>query len=328
MKLELVINEDVVQGTVNEVELIESKAQRDELAGRIEVLEKVKELLLLPEMEFATTRQIADYYEVPVKTIQTIYARHTREIHEDGYRTVTGRELVENLATLTMNTAKIEQKRGQIIVETEGQRIQLSYTKIGLYPKRAILRVGMLLRDSEVARTVRTQLLNIEENTRASAKVVAINSELAELRAKAEQYDRLTAGMSVGHVETMGQLLDTLNQKLVEAEGKAEKLETHIETQRTYINEESLLCFTDFGTFYLNGATAHQVRTWLQEVNVLKLAKRNNRWQPYKDYAPCFGLGQTNKNGYIKYDTRIKPKGIDILLRKLDSHPIATQFID
>ncbi|MGR6019371.1 hypothetical protein ACT7CU_16635 [Bacillus paranthracis] len=42
MKLELVINKDVVQGTVNEVELIESKAQRDELAGRVGVLERSK----------------------------------------------------------------------------------------------------------------------------------------------------------------------------------------------------------------------------------------------------------------------------------------------
>lgn len=46
-----------------------------------------------------------------------------------------------------------------------------------LFPKRAILRVGMLLRDSEVAKEVRTQLLNIEEHTAAEVKTYEIDYE-------------------------------------------------------------------------------------------------------------------------------------------------------
>lgn len=46
-----------------------------------------------------------------------------------------------------------------------------------LFPKRAILRVGMLLRDSEVAKEVRTQLLNIEEHTATEVKTYEIDYE-------------------------------------------------------------------------------------------------------------------------------------------------------
>ncbi|MGE1009234.1 hypothetical protein [Bacillus cereus] len=56
---------------------------------------------------------------------------------------------------------------------------ELGIGKVGsnIFPKRAILRVGMLLRDSEVAKEVRTQLLNIEEHTAAEVKTYEIDYE-------------------------------------------------------------------------------------------------------------------------------------------------------
>ena len=48
---------------------------------------------------------------------------------------------------------------------------------IRVFPRRAILRVGMLLRDSVIAKEVRTQLLNIEEKSSDEVKVQDINEE-------------------------------------------------------------------------------------------------------------------------------------------------------
>ena len=45
----------------------------------------------------------------------------------------------------------------------ENTKLVVPNVGIILFPKRAILRMGMLLRDSEVAKEVRTQLLNITE---------------------------------------------------------------------------------------------------------------------------------------------------------------------
>ena len=42
-----------------------------------------------------------------------------------------------------------------------------------LFPKRAILRVGMLLRDSEIAKEIRTRLLDIVQDTeKASPEII------------------------------------------------------------------------------------------------------------------------------------------------------------
>ncbi len=45
------------------------------------------------------------------------------------------------------------------------------------FPKRAILRMGMLLRDSPIAKEIRTQLLNVFEHTTMEQRVTVINEE-------------------------------------------------------------------------------------------------------------------------------------------------------
>lgn len=288
----LELNKEVANGmkkaTEGIAELIESKEQRDKLASRVEVLDKVKGLVLLPKMEFATTRQIAEYYEVSVKTIQTIYSRHTSEIHEDGYKTMAGRELVENLATLNMKEAKIEQKRGQILVETDGQRIQLSYTKIGLYPKRAILRIGMLLRDSEVAREVRTQLLNIEENASNPVKVAEINREL-------ELQTELAKALMDGDVQAVtvinAKIIEYKNRHIAEVEAKLSEV-THERDELSgkladFVESDEVYTFSEVGA-EINGLSGQALREWLQTYGVLAMKTRGEVYRPIGKYK---GLG-------------------------------------
>ncbi|WP_142344589.1 hypothetical protein [Bacillus cereus] len=129
----------------------------------MEVLERVKELLLLPELEMATSQQVAEFYETPIKNIRNVMHRHTEELLEDGYKKVNGKDLVY----LKMRHTKIDNKKGYILLNNS---IKVPYNETAIFPKRAILRVGMLLRDSEVAKEVRTQLLNIEEHTDTEVK--------------------------------------------------------------------------------------------------------------------------------------------------------------
>ena len=58
---------------MKELDLIENKDIREKMIGNVSVLEKVKDLLLLGDSDFATTQQVAYYYEVPERTIKIIY---------------------------------------------------------------------------------------------------------------------------------------------------------------------------------------------------------------------------------------------------------------
>ncbi len=137
--------------------------ERDNLVNRVEVLERVKNLLLLPELEMATTQQVARFYGVDHNTLKLLVHHNRAELESDGMKHMKYGEIKELInLTLTVDSMK-----------------ELGIGKVGsnIFPKRAILRVGMLLRDSEVAKEVRTQLLNIEEHTATEVKTYEIDYE-------------------------------------------------------------------------------------------------------------------------------------------------------
>ncbi|WP_208018209.1 hypothetical protein [Bacillus arachidis] len=139
--------------------------ERNKLADRVEVLERVKELLLLPNMEVATSKQVREFYNVDKSTFDMMISRHMDELLADGYRVMKGNEL--------------KSLKGDIhyVSHLKEYGISKFTPALALFTKRAILRVGMLLRDSEVAKEVRTQLLNIEEKSTEQVKTSDIEHE-------------------------------------------------------------------------------------------------------------------------------------------------------
>ena len=57
---------------MKEMDLLQRKEAREDCVSRVEVLDKVGELLLLPNTEYATTKQVAEYYRVGVKAITSL----------------------------------------------------------------------------------------------------------------------------------------------------------------------------------------------------------------------------------------------------------------
>lgn len=92
------------------------------------------------------------------------------ELLEDGLVNASGQETKEILAKSSKNFANV---RGYFVCDG----IKFNHRNNLLFPRRAILRVGMLLRDTEVAKEVRTQLLNIEEKTSDETKTHDIDEE-------------------------------------------------------------------------------------------------------------------------------------------------------
>lgn len=157
---------------MNETQFIDDRTLRDNSVNHYEVLEKVKNLLLIPELDVMTTEQVADYYEVDYDAVKKVYQRNADELESDGMHI----EKMENF--LKGQNVSFQKERNKAIL-TYDNGITFSVTNRGLkvFPRRAILRVGMLLRDSAIAKEVRTQLLNIEEKSSEEVKVQDINEE-------------------------------------------------------------------------------------------------------------------------------------------------------
>ena len=123
---------------------------------RLDILDKVKELVFMKGTEYMTTQMVAEYYNIPKGTIDSVVNRNKEELIKNGYKLVTGKEMKEILVTCSM---KVTNYRGYF--ESNGEKF--ANRTNGLFNKRSILNIGMLLESSPIAEEVRTLLLDNHE---------------------------------------------------------------------------------------------------------------------------------------------------------------------
>ena len=151
--------------SINQNVLVESKTARDETLSiinseRIEyVFKKVKALILLPDNTHVTTEMASSYYEVGLEAINSLIKDHREELLVDGLKVLTGDELKS-----FKDFCQIKSRAKAITV----------------IPRRAMLRIAMLLRDSEIAQEIRTYLLNVEENTDLNNRLISLSQNTNE----------------------------------------------------------------------------------------------------------------------------------------------------
>lgn len=124
--------------------LVESRTMRSQFTDRFDVLDKAGSLSLLPDNTHATTEMVASFYEVPVDTLYKVVRRNAEELESNGLRVLRGQEYKE----FALDNLSGTNSRAR---------------RVTLFPRKAILNVGMLLTESDVARKVRAYLLSAEE---------------------------------------------------------------------------------------------------------------------------------------------------------------------
>ena len=194
---------------------------------RLDVLDKVKELVFMEGTEYMTTQQVADYYKVSYEAIKSLVSRHKEELTKNGYKLVSGKELKEILVSCSMN---LTNKKGYF--ECNGEKF--ANRSNGLFNKRSILNVGMLLRDGKVAKEVRSRLLDIEyESNKAvqeNGQTIKDNiiNEIDE--EKSLMLERITAEMD-GDFDKVcvinAKLFALKNKRIKDLEDKIEDITTH-----------------------------------------------------------------------------------------------------
>ena len=207
-------------------EIVDSKELREQYINRVEVLDKVKAIMLIPQMEMLTTRQVADYYEVPIETIKAITRQHKDELGSDGMTMVKLRDFGEKLSRVlhTFQTG-----RGTTTIElNNGVTLLIPNGGIYCFPKRAVLRFGMLLRDSEIAKEVRTQLLNVVEKVEEIAPEIFV----FDIEKEKELTYRVGLACSSGDFEEYHKAQMELN-------AYRNRYERHLETQNTELHKEN-----------------------------------------------------------------------------------------
>lgn len=244
---------------VNTEEIIVTKEEREAFIERVEVLQKVKDLLLLPGLEMATTKQVAQFYEVTHEAIRKVMSRHGDELQADGmhlekYSEIKERITVSNVTLLENGVSK----RGTYV-----------------FPKRAILRVGMLLRDSLIAKEVREQLLNIEELAQEVAPTI--------LTADIDHETKLINAVGIAAAEC-----DVIAYGKALKELEAWKNRHVIQDAENYAALRDLkqsVTMTELCKKHLGSAiSARKANLILGDLGIYKADKKGGSWIPEKEY--------------------------------------------
>ena len=151
------LNED------NVMVLVESKTMRDQHVYRDEVLEKIKIIPKLSNTVEVTLQMAANYYDVPIETVRSIIKRNRSEFNEyEEIRLLKGKALSEFKS----------------VVHDEPSLSGIN--SLQLLSRRGLLRLGMLLTESEVAKAIRNYLLNVEEVSTEEQKRWAVEREISK----------------------------------------------------------------------------------------------------------------------------------------------------
>ena len=154
--------------------IISDRNIRDKCVSHYEVLERVKELFLLPDTDLMSINQVAEYYEVSPQWIKDLYTQNKNEIDSDGTKMIKRNHYDGSL----LKTTSVEKKQTSVTyIFDNGQIVTINDRGLKAFSRRAVLRIGMLLQQSDVARRVRDALLDIEEKASPEVKIKDIEEE-------------------------------------------------------------------------------------------------------------------------------------------------------
>ncbi|GAA0701732.1 hypothetical protein GCM10010193_65730 [Kitasatospora atroaurantiaca] len=186
-----------------EAVLLESPTMRARVAERVEVLDRVRALMLLPDGVHVTTESVAAYFDVSEKAVYSLVVDHRAELTSNGYRVATGSRL-----------ASLKEVCG----------IQSRARSIALFTRRTVLNVAMLLRDSDIARQVRCHLLDAEQAGRSAPVVQPVENLVQPLEGTIDAaVARIAENVVRGVVATA--VIPVLNSLVAEVGSNSRKLD-------------------------------------------------------------------------------------------------------
>ena len=130
-------------------DLTTSEISRQNILNNPVALPRIREALEIKPLEFkgvfyVTKQMAADFYGVDIRTIENCLSANEKELHRNGYKVLTGKDL----------------KEFKLRFDTETD-FGIKTVRLGLFDFRSFLNIGMLLTTSEKAKQVRSMMLDI-----------------------------------------------------------------------------------------------------------------------------------------------------------------------
>lgn len=270
-------------------DLTSSNIDRQNILNNPMVLSNLRDYLGVPGMLFNeeyryTKQQIADFYQIDIATIERYLENYDKEIKHNGYVVLKGKNLKE-----------FKTDFGHII------NISSKTAQLGVFNFRSFLNLGMLLIESEMAKALRSKILDIVIDT--------LNEK---------------AGGSTKYINQRDE--DFLNTILKEP---------HYRKEFT----QALNTYLDLGNFKYSIYTSKIYECIFKEnaieyKKILKLnEKENARDTMYSEVLKLIasfetGLAHEMKEKYISLGRKMTKHEMDLLLVEFSKHPLFKPLIE
>lgn len=330
-----------------ETELLLKRNLRDEMMNdeRLEVLDKVKEIVTLSGTDLSTTEQVANYYEVGIEAIKSTANRNKLELESNGLITLKGSEL--------------KAFKGKLQDETTLEQLKFT-SQLALFNKRSILNVGMLLEESSIAKEVRTLLLDnhfqlqdiheklvngdeIEIDKTSSTYFVDKELELRqeEKSLLVEMSEAILKGDMNTYMMVNCKANNIKEQLIVLEKEKSDLMKPKADKWDKFLDSNSTYSFTDVSKLISTMATEEhsdidisvvELTKFLRSEGILcktktpdkvkadeKVKKGSYKNLPNKDYESYFDVVSVDAGKFKKVQARVKPNGIEYIYDLLKS---------
>lgn len=156
----IIPNQRASSSTVlNEQMLVDDASLRSRFISQVDALDKVGELAMLPDDIHATTEGVADFYEVAPSVVRQIVSRNRGELEANGLVVLKGSSLQKYRSDHASDKMSLASKKT---------------SQLTLWPREAVINLGMLLAGSEVAKTLRQYLIRLQANATVGQKQQAV----------------------------------------------------------------------------------------------------------------------------------------------------------
>lgn len=137
-------------------DFVNNKKVQKNVFTKMEMLDKFIDFPSLGGSQYATTKQVADFYRVSTDEIKAWHKRAKEAFKIAGVKKMSGKEIMSSVKFT--GTVIVEKVKGGLIIND----IPVVYSSNLLFSHNAIILIGVFSTDSIVAERMRATLLNVE----------------------------------------------------------------------------------------------------------------------------------------------------------------------
>lgn len=292
---------------MNNVDFVENKELRSRVKDHDEILDKVKEIAMIQGTDFVSSEIVAKYYEVPVDTIQWCVTQNKKELEESGYELKRRKNVIESLNVDNQHLENLGSKGAKATL-SNGTILFIPNRGLRTFSKQCVYHIGLLLRDSEIAKAIRKVAASLLTNTTFKEQETILNNE--------EDKEKKFA-MNIGEAFINGEKEDVL----IASQSYAKYLKDQIKDKDNIIS----IFHDELNTWEPKDLANALVRKYAQYTNTVYGKAWNDLYYDLRYKSGISINGRKRKKGQSKFQTLTddeKREAIKLMIIKMQDHNI------